>query len=315
MNRDPLPNATSIDLLDASGIGGVWMRFWFRPTDSFPLSLVRIGAALLGLVLLWSFISDLQLWFSPEGLLPLEGVVNWRSPFRFSLLDFAATSSSIYVFFFALTLTFILLLLGFFTSFVAITAAILWASLLNRVPMLAGPADDCLSVLLWCLAIGPAGDYLSIDRWLQDSRGVSPVAPSWRSRCSLGLLQIHAGAICLGAFLAQIKGDVWWNGTASWWLTAFEASQLNLINSSLASSDFLTNIITHTITLFELLFIIGIWFSVSQTFVARLGFVAWPLIGLAAGELYWGISMMLLTLPMAYTHQITFPKVSSVPSH
>lgn len=319
MNNDSLPNVlrvdTSVHSLDTPGIGGVWMRFWFRPTDSFPLSLVRIGTAILGLFLLWSFVSELQLWFSSDGLLPPEEVINWRSSFGFSLLDYITSTTSIYVFFFTLTVTFILLMMGVFSSVMAITAAILWASLLNRVPMLAGPADDCVSVLLWCLAVGPSGDYLSVDRQIRTSRGDSSVEPSWRARCSLGLLQVHAGAICLGAFLAQIKGDVWWNGTASWWLTAHEASQLNEVTYFLASSDFLTNVITHAITAFELLFIIGIWFSVTQTFVARLGLVAWPLIGLAAGEPYWGMAMLIFSLSMARTHRITFPKALSVLFH
>jgi hypothetical protein len=124
----------------------------------------------------------------------------------------------------ALGLVFALLLIGLGTPVVAPLAAVLWASLLHRGPMLAGPADDCLSILLWCLAIGPAGEHLSVDRWLRNRAGRPALAPSLRASIAQGLLQVHASAIAAAAVLAQLKGDAWWNGLAAWYLAAPPAS-------------------------------------------------------------------------------------------
>lgn len=298
MPRSPRRDATTAtDLFATPGVGGTWMRFWFTPTGSQPLAIVRIATALLGVLLLWSYVGDLQAWFGAEGILPAETVVawrrpfGWRMPFGLSLFNIATTPSAVHILFVITTAVFVLLLVGLLTPITAVVAAVLWASLLNRGPMLAGPADDCLAILLWCLAIGPAGEYFSIDRLLHDRMGMAAPRPSWRARVSLGLVQTHAAAIALGAVVAQLKGDAWWNGTAAWWLAARESSRVVDLTGLLARSEFLTNAITHAIMFFEIVFAAGIWFAATQRTVARVGLLAWPLIGLVAGEPLWGLVM------------------------
>lgn len=301
--RLPHRNATgATDLFVTSGVGGTWVRFWFTPTGSQPLAVVRIATALLGLLLLWSYAGDLQTWFGPEGILPADIVaawrrpLNWGSPFGLSLFDIATTPSAVQMLFVITTAVFGLLLVGLLTPITAVAAAVLWASLLNRGPMLAGPADDCLAILLWCLAIGPAGEYFSIDRFLHDRMRMATPQPSWRARVAVGLIQVHAAAISLGAALAQLKGDAWWNGTAAWWLAAREGSRVIDMTGLFARSEFLTNAVTHAITCFEVAFAAGIWFASTRRMVARVGLLAWPLVGLVAGEPLWGMVMAVYAL-------------------
>ncbi|NDC63947.1 MAG: hypothetical protein EBZ59_08210 [Planctomycetia bacterium] len=137
------------------GIGGTWMHFWFEPADARPLAVVRILASLLGLILWWSYWDDLQAWFGPQGVLPVDVVEQWRPRSGLSLYDRATTAASLRAAFGITGLALVLTLLGACTPVASIAAAILWASLQNRGPMLAGPADDCLAVLLWCLAGSP----------------------------------------------------------------------------------------------------------------------------------------------------------------
>lgn len=283
----------------ATGIAGTWMRFWFTPADSRPLAVVRIATAAVGLALLWSYAGDLTAWFGPGGVLPTAGVAAWRSPFAFSLFDFATTPATLTASFAATLGVFVMLLVGLFTPAVSVVAAVLWASLMNRGPMLAGPADDCLAILLWCLAAGPAGDQLSIDRMIRDRRGRPAAQPSWRARLSLGLLQLHASAIAAAAAVAQLKGDIWWNGTAAWWLAAREESRLFDLTGIFAGSELAMNAVTHGIVLFEIVFAVGLWFNATQRTVARVGLVAWPLVGMIAGEPLWGLTMAVLATPAA----------------
>jgi hypothetical protein len=279
------------DLFAAPGIGGTWVRFWLTPTSSRPLAVVRIATALLGLLLLWSYAGDLQTWFGPKGILPVGTVSAWRSPYGLSLFDMAATPTAVWVLFAITAAVFGLLLVGLLTPIAAVAAAVLWASLLNRGPMLAGPADDCLAILLWCIAIGPAGEYFSVDRLLHERMGMAAPQPMWRARVALGLIKLHAAAITIGAVLSQLKGDAWWNGTAAWWLAARAGSRVVDLTGLFARSELLTNAITHAITGFEITFAIGIWFSATQQTVARIGLIAWPLIGILAGEPFWGLAM------------------------
>jgi hypothetical protein len=286
------------DAIDA--VGQVWNRFWFMPADGRLLSLVRIGAAAIALLLWWSHAADLHAWFGPAGILPVDVVREWRSPFGFSLFDHATSPTALTVLFGATGVVFTLLLVGFATPLVALLAAVLWASLLHRGPMLAGPADDCLSVLFWCLAIGRAGDHVSLDRWLADRVGRPVSEQSVRSAVALGLLRVHASAITVAAVLAQLKGDAWWDGLAGWYLAAgpgsWAAGLPPLFQKLLGRSEYATNLLTHGITAFEILFAVGLWFEPTRRPVCRLGLVAWPLVGLVAGEPCWGLAMAVFSL-------------------
>ena len=289
--------ASGTDVLAA--IGDLWSRFWFSPADSRPLALVRIGAAAIAMVLWWSYAADLQAWFGPAGVLPADTVREWRSPFGFSLFDWTATPASLTVLFGATGVVLTLLLIGFATPVVAPLAAVLWASLLHRGPMLVGPADDCLSILLWCLAIGPAGEHFSIDRWFANRAGRPAPAAGWRASISLGLLKVYATAITVAALLAQLKGDAWWDGLAAWYLAAGPRGGAAGLLPLLDRSEYLTNLLTHGVTAFEILYAIGLWCGPTQRLVARIGLVGWPLVGLLAGEPFWGVAMALFALPLA----------------
>jgi len=178
---------------------------------------------------------------------------------------------------------------------VSILSAVLFASLLHRGPMLAGPADDVVAVVLWCLAIGRSGDALSLDRLIAQRRGGPPAAPAVRNRIALSLLQVHASAITAAAVLAQLKADVWWDGTAAWWL-AVRDSRIVDLTGLFRRSEYLMNLVTHAITLFEIVFAIGVWFRPLRRSLVPVALFAWPLVGLVAGEPFWGLAMAVLTL-------------------
>ena len=283
----------------AARVAADWNRYWFTPTDSRSLALVRIGTALVALSLWWSFAADLQTWFGPTGILSAETVWQWRSPAGFSLFDWTSTSLALTLLFGGLGVVLVLLLVGLATPVAAVLAAILWASLLHRGPMLAGPADDCLSILLWCLAIGPAGEYFSLDRWLGERAGRPAPGPSIRAGITEGLLRVHASAIAVGVVLAQLKGAAWWDGMAAWYLAAGPQSLAADLVPMLARSEYLTNLLTHGITTFEILFAVLLWYPPTQRMVARIGLVGWPLLGLLAGEPLWGLAVALFALPTA----------------
>jgi len=285
-----------------AAVVAAWEGFWFAAADARPLALVRIGTTAIALALWWSFAADSGAWLGPTGLLPLDAVRGWRSPAAVSLFDVATTPAAARILFFAVGATLVALLVGAGTVVIAPAAAVAWATLLNRVPMLAGPADDVVAVLLWCLAVGPCGDHFSLDRWWGDRRRAGdPPAPTttWRASLSLGLLQVHVSAIAAAAAVSQLKGDAWWNGRAAWYLASSPRSRLGGIAPLLASSAYLGDVVTHTIILFELALAVGVWFAPARRPLARLAVVAWPLVGLLAGEPWWGAGLAVMALPMA----------------
>ena len=277
------PSAERTSRSPAAEIAATWMRFWFTPADPRPLAIVRILAALLGLALLWSYAGDLLVWFGPRGMIPVEAAAASRPRFGVSLFDLTVTDWAVWGAFAATGAAFVLLLTGVATTVVAVLAAGLWASLMHRGPMLAGPADDCLAVLLWCLAIG----------------GGKTAGPALRPRIAAGLMQLHASAIATAGLLSQLKGDAWWDGTAAWWLAARPDSRILDLTGAYAASEYLVNLVTHGITAFEAVFAAGLWFSATQRPLARAGLVAWPLIGILAGEPLWGCALAIFCVPLA----------------
>jgi hypothetical protein len=283
-------------------LGNAWIRFWFTPADVRPLALVRILTALLGLLLLWSYVGDLAAWFGPSGMVPADVSAAWRPRFGASLFDGATTTASLWALFGATVAAFVALLVGLGSRLAALAAAVLWASLLHRGPMLTGPADDVLSVLLWCLVVGPSSRAFSIDRCLADRMGRRVAETSPWARVSLGLLQVHASALALAAALAQLKGDVWWDGTAAWWLAARPSSLVDA-TAAYRASEYLMNLVTHALVAFEIVFAVGLWIGPLRQRIARAAVVAWPLIGLVAGEPLWGLAMAIFAVPASLARE------------
>ncbi len=282
------PSSASVSEL-ASAAARTWDRCWFTPKTAGRLAVVRALAGLLGLLLAWSWAGDLDAWFGPDGIVSPEVLGAWRSPTALSVFDVARTSAALWTIFLVGVGGLGMLAVGAWTPIAAPLAALFWASLLHRGPMLVGPADDVLAVILWCLVVGRSGDAFSVDRRL----AAADARPSWRNGLSLALLRLHASVIAAAAVVAQLKADVWWNGTAAWWLAARESTRVDL-TGVFAGSEIATNLVTHAILLFEIAFAAGVWNRWTRGLIARAGLVGWPLVGLVAGEPMWGAAMAIL---------------------
>lgn len=279
--------------------GAAWNTFWFLPADGRPLAVIRIVTGVLGLMFWSSYGGDLQQWFGPAGVVSPAVTEAWRAPYGVSVFDAATTAASLWALYGLGFVAFAAVLVGLGTTFAAAVAAVLWVSILHRGPMLVGPADDVLVILLWCLVIGRSGDHLSLDAMLRQRRGLPDAAPSVRNRLALSLLGFHASAITLAAVLSQLKGDIWWDGTAAWWLFSGREQASSDLMAAMAGSDYLTNFLTHAITLFEIAFAAGVWVTGLRGSIVVLAIVAWPLIGWLAGDLAWGCGMATLGLAWA----------------
>jgi len=295
------PKSTAALPALADAIGNTWMRFWFTPAGPWPLALVRVFGGLIALALWASYAWDLETWFGPQGMISPALLAAWRSPWAISLFEFATSSAALWLGYVAGGLVLLALTIGLATPLTAPLGALAFTTLLHRGPMLAGPADDVVAVILWCLAIGRSGDALSVDSLIGAWRGRAVPGATLRTRIALGLIQVHAAVITTAAVLAQLKGDVWWNGTAAWWLAARVESRLVNLTGAFLASEYLVNLVTHAIVGFEILFAAGLWFPAARRVVAPFGIVAWPLVGIVAGEPLWGLAMAVLAvgcLPM-----------------
>lgn len=280
----------------ADRIGATWTRFWFTPARPETLAAVRILGGLVALGLWLSYAADLEVWFGPDGMISPELVSRWRSPWAVSLFDAAGSPAALEAVFWAGAAALVAVVVGLATPVATLVAAVLFASLLHRGPMLAGPADDAIAILLWCLAVGRSGDALSLDALLAARRGRPRPPPSVRTRMALGLVKVHAAVIAAAAALAQLKGDVWWNGTAAWWLAARADSPVVDLTGAYLRSEYLMNLVTHAIVAFEIAFAAGVGIPSAWRVVVPAAVVGWPLVGLVAGEPTWGLALAVMSL-------------------
>lgn len=271
----------------ARQFGEGWNRFWFTPSDPLPLGALRIATGLLVLYGLATYTPDLDRFFGPVGILTLDRVRALPGgDYRFSLFDYAGSYTELQVFHAAA-----LALVGLFTLgvFTRITGPLAWLAALSyfhRGVTLTWHWEPIAAMLLAYLCIGPSGATLSVDAWRRRRRDPNaPLAapPVWYATVSLRLIQVHVSAIYLMMALAKLSGDVWWDGTAVWWLATRYESRLVDWTGILGASIYLTNLLTHGIVAFELTWPVMIWNRAARPLWLAASVVSWAVLASLTG--------------------------------
>lgn len=196
-----------------------WNRFWFEPADPATLGAIRIcaGAMLFYTHLVWGL--ELTTFFGPHGWLAPEAVGLLQSgSYAWSYLWWVDSPAALWTLHVAALVVFAMLTVGLFTRVVSILAFIAAVAYVGRATGALFGLDQINVMLAMYLAVGPAGDAFSVDRWLK-ARGASaplPVTPRWSANLAIRLIQIHMCVIYLFAGTAKLTGPAWWNGTAMW---------------------------------------------------------------------------------------------------
>jgi hypothetical protein len=199
-----------------------WNRFFHDSRhDVRTFAIIRIGYAVCLLINLAVWFPYLDVWFTDAGVLPLAAAKQFRHHNAWSLLDFAPTTSKsvgFCAFIFAAHSLF--LALGCFTKINAIASFVWLVSFQNRNIMILDGEDVVLRMIGFCLIFMPGGACWSIDSWRR--RGGDGFAESHRSGFGLRLLQLQMCVIFFSAALCKLQGELWWNGTAMYYITRLE---------------------------------------------------------------------------------------------
>jgi hypothetical protein len=299
----------------ATHFGQGWTRFWFTPTDPATLSVLRILTALVALTWYLSYLPDLERFFGPDGWLSLPAVQQWRGPLRvFSVFDYATTSASL-AFLYGLGVVALVAMAVGLASRVATVVSFVWVvSLVWRAPMLAGPIDDVLPMLMFYLCLGPSGAACSIDAWWRRRRAAKPAtqrtasaASAWAQQAAaapqrssaanvaLRLIQVHLVLIYVSMTLAQLKGQAWWVGMALWNLIALPDSPLVDL-TFLHDYPVLVNFWTHAVTAIEIAFVVLVWNRWTRPLVLTLAALMWFSLALVTGMVLFAIAMIVAGL-------------------
>lgn len=197
--------------------------FWFTPTSSSVLSLMRtmLGVASLGWAL--SILPDLRAFYFDDGLVPSPRYADYR----LGLFQWFESDAAVVVVWAAMVVASTTLIVGRYAKF---GAPVLWLAMLTMqqgaVNML-NAGDGLLRVWTAYFAIFA---LLTPRRFLEvpvfgirdtDGRRRWPTAPSWLVR----MAQIQLTVIYPATIIAKLEGETWGNGTAALYalgLTDFE---------------------------------------------------------------------------------------------
>jgi hypothetical protein len=293
--------------------GSAWTRFWFTPSDAVVLSLLRVLTAAVALWWYLSLLPDLQKWFGPNGLLSLDLALNVRnmvdSRAAFSLLDYVNTASQLWLVYGLGIAALAMMLFGLFSRVTTIASLVFVLSFIHRGPMLARPVDDILPMLMFYLCLGPSGANFSIDASLRRRRQqrtpgalkADATGIYWSSAATVAirLMQIHLTLIYAAMVIAQLQGGVWWQGTALWWLMARPESRLidlTGLSSMGLAFEYVVNLFTHGIVIYELCFVFLIWNPLARPILLVLGAFMWAGLALIGGSVSFAVLMLVANL-------------------
>ena len=297
--------------------GNGWTRFWFAPSDPLTLGVIRILTALTALALYLTYLPDLERLFGPGGLLSRDAMLQIRDEIPiFSIFDYATSSTTLWIFYWAGAIALLAMLLGLFTRVTSILALVAVLSLIHRGPMLARPVDEIVAMLMFYLCLGPCGRTLSLDAWIRRLRagsGTNAAAqrpltiavPSSGATISIRLIQIHLTAIYVAMAFAKLRGEIWWNGSAVWDLLARPNGPLIHVGSSVSNASwYLVNFWTVTIVAFELCFAVLIWNRLARPLLLGISLVMWLGTALLTGMVSFAFIMLVASL--AFVPSSTF---------
>lgn len=291
-----------------TGARGGWNRFWFSAADPAALGLIRI---LAGLMLLYThavwtlglfdffgpdawvsraaagaFHADVARLGRPEAAEPVS--------FAWSFFWLARTPAAVAALHAAMLVACTLLTVGLFTRAASWATLALAISYVNRVPGALFGLDQINLMLAMYLAVGPAGDAWSLDRWLAARRRGAPlpVRPSVGANLAIRLMQVHMSVIYFFAGVSKLQGLGWWDGSALW--GAFANLEYQTIDMTfLAAYPRVVAFCTHATVFWEIFFCVLVWPRLLRPLWLSFAIPLHLGIGLCMGMPTFGLAMLI----------------------
>jgi hypothetical protein len=248
-------------------IASAWERFWFTEVPTSTFALFRIAFGVLTFMWALSLAPSLFAFYSRSGILPLRP--DYNSNFDWSIFDLFPSDLAVGIVYFLLYTGALMLIVGFRTRLAALVVFVCIVSFGRRNPWVLNSGD----LLVFCLAFYamfmPAGEALSVDRWLraQDRFWEFGRRAVWPLR----LVQIQVSVIYLFAVWAKVRGETWNDGTAVAYAFRMEDLERFPIPNFITDTVIIANLLTYGTLAIELSIAILVWNRVLRPWVLLLG--------------------------------------------
>jgi hypothetical protein len=277
--------------------GAAWNRAWFTPRPATTLGALRILVGLMALYTIATFGTDLDRWFGPDGMLPVD-LIRDLYEYQWSILD-ELPPGLLWPAYWASLAAIALFTLGIGGRISAILATFATLSFFTRAPVVTGEFEPVLAMLMVYLCVGRANDAYSVPALLRAKAASAHPASSVQHRASvantiaLRLLQIHIVIIHLmmGCAMLAAPESAWWNGEGIY--LAATRPGMSLIDATyLTDHPRIVAAWSHVITLYLLGFAALVWNRVTRPLVLAIGVIVWVSIALASGWTMFCLAML-----------------------
>jgi hypothetical protein len=283
-----------------AGFGNGWTRFWFTPGDATTLSAMRLAIGLVAVYLHGTLLFDLTRFFGPDGLLPAADIRPLEGN-TFSYLNYLSTPGELWTVHLIGLAILVLFTAGLWTRATSILALVVFLSDVHRAPMITGPTEPIVAMLLLYLCVAPCGQQFSVDRLLADRGGgatplgLPTVELSTSATIATRLIQVHLALWVAMMGFSKLTGDTWWSGMGMWWLIARQESRL-VDFRGLYQMPKLIDFWSHAVVLFELSFPLLIWIPLARPLVLAIAVAVWSSLALVTGDITFAVVLAIASM-------------------
>jgi hypothetical protein len=265
-----------------------WNGFWFEPTPTSTLALLRICFGAVVFAWAVSLAPDLSAFFSSAGIAAGQAA----GPGVWGVLGIAPAGGVVLGVYAATLVGSLALAAGWRTRLASVVVFVGLLSFERQDPWVFNSGDGLLRVIAFYLMLAPAGAALSIDRWRRDAERFweFPSRAPWAIR----LMQIQLSVIYLAGVWDKVQGTTWNNGTAvSYALRVSDLAALP-VPAFLSHSPVLVNVLTFGTLATELGIGILVWSRSLRRWVLSAGVVFHVAIGWAIRVGFFSVGMLVL---------------------
>ena len=287
-NKSTLP--THDGVAEKSPVFDGLLGFFFAPTTSHTLEIIRIATGLMIVYVHAIWLSRLGDFFGPNALINLEAwrAIHYGGETPDAKWTYLAQTDSLWIASiheWGALIAGIFAAIGFMTRTSLIAAWLLTLLTAHRLTGFLFGLDQIVLMLSSYLCLSQAGTLLSVDRflsiklpaltslfWYRLLSGYSAVRPtiggapgatnecvaSWNNTLATRLMQIHLCIIYLFGGLGKLRGEMCWDGSAMWFsASAYEYQSLDL--TWIGNYPVMAALLTHITIFWEVTYIAIVW--------------------------------------------------------
>lgn len=238
---------------DLATVQGWWNRFWFAPSSTAPVALLRIAFGTVVTLWVLTALGADRLYYGPEGLTPEQP----SSAGVFAFLGWFDSPTAPRVVLIALLVAAVCLTVGLCSRLAGWIVFFGILALHQRNPYVLNGGDLVLRITAFYVALAPTGAALSVDRWMRRREHFweSPSHAPWATR----LLQLQIAVMYFDSVWEKVPGDTWRSGTAVAWSLANDNLSRAPGGDFLVGHQVLTNVLTYGTLIVEISMALLVW--------------------------------------------------------